>query len=45
MFWFLSLTEGTDVVDNLMADDDWGSEDELKVALSEKVESWDWPYL
>ena len=41
----MSLTEGTDVVVNLIADDVWGYEDELTGALSDKVESWDWPYL
>ena len=36
MFWFLSVTEGTDVVVNYIADDVWGSEDELTGVLSEK---------
>ena len=38
----MSVTEETDVVVNSMADDVWGSEDELTGFLSEKVESWDW---
>ena len=42
MFWFLSDTEGTDVVVILIADDVWGSEDELTGILSDKVEIWDW---
>ena len=41
-FLFFSLTEGTDVVVNSVADDVWGSEDELTGTLSEKVDSWDW---
>ena len=41
----MSVTEGTDVVVNLIADDVWGSEDELTSALSDKVEGWDWLYL
>ena len=36
LFWFLSLTEGTDVVVNSITDDVWGSEDELTGVLSEK---------
>ena len=36
MFWFLSVTEGTDVVVNYITDDVWGSEDELTGVLSEK---------
>ena len=42
LFWCLSVTEGTDVVVNSIADDVWGSEDELTGVLSDKVESWDW---
>ena len=42
VFWFLSVTEGTDDVVNLMADDVWGSEDELTGVLSDKVETWTW---
>ena len=38
----MSVTEGTDAVVNSIANDVWGSEDELTGALSEKVESWDW---
>ena len=38
---FLSLTEGTEVVVNSIAEDVCGSEDELTGALSDKVESWD----
>ena len=34
-FGFFSVTEGTDVVVNLTADDVWGSEDELTGALSD----------
>ena len=34
-------TEGTYVVVNLIADDIWGSEDELTGTLSDEVESWD----
>ena len=45
LFWFLSLTEGTDVVVDLIADDVWVSEDELTGALSDKVYIWDWLYL
>ena len=39
--WFFSPTEGKGVVVDLMADNVWGSEDELTGALSDKVESWD----
>ena len=38
----MSVTEGTGVVVNLIADDIWGSEYELTGALSDKVEIWDW---
>ena len=38
----LSLTEGTDVVVNLIADDVWESGGELTGALIDKVESWYW---
>ena len=38
----LVLTEGTDIVFNLIADDVWGSEDELIGSLSDKIKSWDW---
>ena len=44
MFLFLSLTVGTDVVVDLIADDVWGYEDELTGALSDKVDSWGWLY-
>ena len=39
LFWFLYLTEGTDVVVHSMADYVWGYEDELTRALSDKVAS------
>ena len=42
MFWFLSITEVTDVLINLKAEDVWDSEDELPGDLSDEVESWDW---
>ena len=45
LFLFFSLTEGTDVVVNSIADDVWGYQDELIGALSDKVESWDELYL
>ena len=35
LFWFLSLTEGTDVVIDSIADNVWGYEDELTYALSD----------
>ena len=38
---FFFITEGTDVVVNLIAHGVWSSEDELTGVLSEKVESWD----
>ena len=41
VFWCLSVTEETDVVVNPIADDVWGSEDELTGVLSDKVESRD----
>ena len=41
----MSVTGGTGVVVNSIADDVWDSEDELTDALSEKVESWDWLFL
>ena len=41
MCWFLYLTEGTDGVVNSIADDVWGSQDELTGALSDEVDSWD----
>ena len=39
LFWFLSPTEGTDVIVNSIADIVQVSEDELTSALSYKVES------
>ena len=39
LFLFFSQTEGTGVVVTLIADDVWKSEYELKVALSDKIES------
>ena len=44
LFWFLSVTEGTGVVVNLIADDVWISEDELTGALIDEVDTWDWLY-
>ena len=38
LYW----TEGTDAVVNSIPDDIWVSEDELKGALSEKIEILDW---
>ena len=40
-FWFLSLTEGTEVVVDLIEDDVWEAKDEQTGALYEKIESWD----
>ena len=42
LFWCLSVTEGTDVVVNLIDNYVWSSEDEITDVLSDKVESWDW---
>ena len=36
LFWFLSVTKGTDVVFNMIAYDVFGSKDELTGVLSEK---------
>ena len=44
LFLLFSLTEGTDVVVNSVADNDWGSEDKLTGSLSEKVKSKGWLY-
>ena len=38
----MSVTEGTDVVVNSIADDVWGYEDELTGVLSDKVDIWYW---
>ena len=38
----LSVTEGTDVVVNSIADYVWGYKDELTGVLSDKVDIWDW---
>ena len=35
LFWFFSVTEGTGVVVNLIADDVWGYEDEITGSLSD----------
>ena len=40
-FDFFSVTEGTEVIFNLIADYVWGSGDELTGVMSDKVESWD----
>ena len=40
LFLFLSLTEGTYIVVNLMDDDVWEAEDEITGALNDGVESW-----
>ena len=45
LFWFLSLTEGIDVVVDSIAHDVWGSEDELTGALNDEVDIWDWLYM
>ena len=37
LLWCLSIAGGTDVVVNSIAEDVWGSEDELTGALSDKV--------
>ena len=42
LFWCLSVTEGTDAVVNLIADDVWGSKDELTGVYSDKVEICYW---
>ena len=42
LFWFLSVTEGIDVVVHSIAGDVWGYEDELTGALSDEVDSLDW---
>ena len=39
--FILSLTEGTDVVINLIDDDVWEDEDEQTSSLNDYVESWD----
>ena len=41
LFFFSSLTEGTEVVVNTIYDYDWEAEDEQTGALNEKVERWD----
>ena len=41
-FWFLSLTEGTDVVVNSIDDSVWEAEYEQTGDLNDIVESWDW---
>ena len=38
----MSLTEGTGVVVNYIADDVWGPENEPTSAFSDKFEIWDW---
>ena len=40
-FCLLSLTEGTDVVVDSIADDVWGANDELIGALSDEFYNWD----
>ena len=40
LFYCLYISEGTEVVVNLVSDDFWVSEDELTGALSDKIESW-----
>ena len=40
LFFFLSLTESTDVVVNLIENDVWEAKDEQICALNDKVESW-----
>ena len=41
----MSVTEGTDVVVNSIADYIWGSEDKLMGVLGDKVKIWDWLFL
>ena len=41
-FWCLSAIEGADVVVNSIAENVWGSGDELTGDLIDEVESWDW---
>ena len=45
LFWCLSVAEGTDGVVNSIAEDVWGSEDELTGVLSDKGHSWYWLWL
>ena len=40
LFYFFSLTEGTEVVVNSMDDDSWEAKYELTGALNDKVDSW-----
>ena len=39
---FLSITEETEVIVNLIEDYDWESEDKITGSLIYRVESWDW---
>ena len=39
-FFFLSLTEGIEVVVNSIEDGVWEAKDEITGALNDKVESW-----
>ena len=40
-FDVFSVIEGTDIVANLIAENIWGSEYEITVALIDSVKSWD----
>ena len=42
LFWFLSLTEGTEVVANFVEDDVWEAKYEITGALNYGVDIWDW---
>ena len=42
LFWFISLSEGTEVVVNSIEDDFWEAKYEQTAALNDKVEIWDW---
>ena len=45
LFLCFSFAEGTEIVVNSIAEDVWGSEDELTGALSDEFKSWYLLYL
>ena len=42
LVWFLSLTEGTEVIVNSIDDDVWEAKYERTGALIDGFDSWDW---
>ena len=45
LVYFLSIIKVTEVIIDSIDDDVWETEDEITVALIDRVDSWNWPCL